>query len=59
MTKAEMRRIHALQLQGLGYRRIAAELGLSVNTVRNQISKALNVLKNGAIKIYTLILSLF
>jgi len=35
MTKAEMRRIHVLQLQGLGYRRIAAELGLSVNTVKS------------------------
>lgn len=35
MTKAEMRRIHALQLQGLAYRRIAAELGLSVNTVKS------------------------
>ena len=44
---------------GLKYEEIAQELGLSVNTVRNQISKALNVLKNGAIKIYTLILSLF
>lgn len=37
---------------GLKYEEIAKELGLSVNTVRNQISKALNVLKNGAIKIY-------
>ena len=44
---------------GLKYEEIAQELGLSVNTVRNQISKALNVLKNGAIKIYTLIVSLF
>ena len=44
---------------GLKYEEIAQELGLSVNTVRNQISKALKVLKNGAIKIYTLILSLF
>ena len=31
---------------------IADELGLSVNTVRNQISKALKVLKDGAIKIF-------
>ena len=40
---------------GLKYEEIAKELGLSVNTVRNQISKALNVLKNGAIKIYMFI----
>lgn len=44
---------------GLKYEEIAEELGLSVNTVRNQISKALNVLKNGAIKIYSFILGIF
>ena len=38
---------------GLRYEEIAEELGLSVNTVRNQISKALNVLKDGAKKIYS------
>lgn len=36
---------------GLKYEEIAEELGLSVNTVRNQISKALKMLKEGAIKI--------
>ncbi len=44
---------------GLRYEEIAEELGLSVNTVRNQISKALNVLKDGAKKIYSFILSFF
>ena len=44
---------------GLKYEEIAEELGLSINTVRNQISKALNVLKNGAIKIYSFILGIF
>lgn len=44
---------------GLKYEEIAEELGLSVNTVRNQISKALNVLKNGAVKLYTFILGFF
>lgn len=44
---------------GLKYEEIAQELGLSVNTVRNQISKALSVLKNGAIKIYSFILGIF
>ncbi len=44
---------------GLKYEEIAEELGLSVNTVRNQISKALNVLKNGAVKLYTFILGIF
>ena len=44
---------------GLKYEEIADELGLSVNTVRNQISKALNVLKNGAVKLYTFILGIF
>jgi RNA polymerase sigma-70 factor (ECF subfamily) len=44
---------------GLKYEEIAEELGLSVNTVRNQISKALNTLKDGAKKIYSFILSFF
>ena len=44
---------------GLKYEEIARELGISENTVRNQISKALNVLKNGAIKIYSFILGIF
>ena len=38
---------------GLKYEEIAEELGLSVNTVRNQISKALKVLKEGIHKLYT------
>ena len=38
---------------GLKYEEIAEELGLSVNTVRNQISKALKALKEGVHKLYT------
>jgi RNA polymerase sigma-70 factor (ECF subfamily) len=38
---------------GLKYEEIADELGLSVNTVRNQISKALKLIKEGAVKIFT------
>ena len=38
---------------GLKYEEIAEELGLSVNTVRNQISKALKLIKDGAVKIFT------
>ena len=38
---------------GLKYEEIADELGLSVNTVRNQISKALKLIKDGAVKIFT------
>ena len=38
---------------GLKYEEIAEELGLSVNTVRNQISKALKGLKDGVRKLYT------
>ena len=38
---------------GLKYEEIADELGLSVNTVRNQISKALKLIKGGAVKIFT------
>ena len=37
---------------GLKYEEIADELGLSVNTVRNHISKALKLIKDGAVKIY-------
>lgn len=37
---------------GLKYEEIATELGISENTVRNQISKALKMLKDGAIKIF-------
>lgn len=42
---------------GMKYEEIARELDVSENTVRNQISKALKTLKNGAVKIYTLFLS--
>ncbi len=38
---------------GLKYEEIAEELGLSINTVRNQISKALKMIKDGAVKIFT------
>ena len=38
--------------KGLKYEEIAEELGISENTVRNQISKALKILKEGAQKIY-------
>ena len=37
---------------GLKYEEIAEELGLSVNTVRNQVSKALKVLKEGVHRLY-------
>ena len=38
---------------GLKYMEIADELGISENTVRNQISKALKLIKEGAMKIFT------
>ena len=38
---------------GLKYEEIAQELGISENTVRNQISKALKILKEGARNIFT------
>lgn len=37
---------------GLKYEEVAREMGISENTVRNQISKALKLLKDGAVKIY-------
>ena len=37
---------------GLKYEEIAEELGLSVNTVRNQISKAVKLITEGVVKLY-------
>lgn len=37
---------------GLKYEEIAEELGISVNTVKNQVSKALKALKEGCHRIY-------
>lgn len=44
---------------GLKYEEVAREMGISENTVRNQISKALKLLKEGAVKIYSFIIGLF
>ena len=44
---------------GLKYEEIAQELGISENTVRNQISKALKVLKEGAQKIISFFFAFF
>lgn len=38
---------------GLKQEEIAQELGISLQTVKNQVSKALKILKDGAMKIYT------
>ena len=40
---------------GLRHEEIASELGISLQTVKNQVSKALKILKDGAVKIYMLI----
>ena len=40
---------------GLRQEEIAQELGISLQTVKNQVSKALKILKDGAVKIYMLI----
>ncbi len=37
---------------GMKYEEIAEELGISINTVRNQISKALKTLKEGCHRVY-------
>ena len=42
---------------GLKYEEIAEELGLSVNTVRNQISKALKLIKEGAVNFFAFLFS--
>ena len=44
---------------GLKYEEIAEELGISENTVRNQISKALKTLKEGAQKIISYFFAFF
>ena len=38
---------------GLKYKEIAEQLGLSVNTVDNQVSKALRLIREGTKKVYT------
>ena len=43
---------------GLKYEEIAQELGISENTVRNQISKALRILKEGVRNIFTYFFSI-
>ena len=43
---------------GMKYNEISDELGLSVNTVRNQIAKAIKFLKESPVKFYNWILSL-
>ena len=40
---------------GLRQEEIASELGISLQTVKNQVSKALKILKDGAVKIYMMI----
>jgi len=40
---------------GLKQEEIASELGISLQTVKNQVSKALKILKDGAVKIYMMI----
>jgi RNA polymerase sigma-70 factor (ECF subfamily) len=34
------------------YEEVAEQLGISVNTVKNQMAKALKILKEGAYKVY-------
>ncbi len=43
---------------GMKYDEISDELGLSVHTVRNQIAKAMKILKEGPVKLYNWVLSL-
>ena len=43
---------------GLRYEEIASELGISENTVRNQVSKALRILKEGVRKAVYFLLGL-
>jgi RNA polymerase sigma-70 factor (ECF subfamily) len=42
---------------GMSYEEVAAQLGISVNTVKNQMSKALKLLKGAGDKVYHLFLS--
>ena len=43
MTESERMRIDALNVEGLGYRRIAAVIGLSPNTVKSYLRRRVNV----------------
>jgi RNA polymerase sigma-70 factor (ECF subfamily) len=43
---------------GMSYEEAAAQLGISVNTVKNQMSKALKILKGEGAKVYHLFLSM-
>ena len=39
MTENEKHRINELRLNGYGYKKIARELGLSVNTVKSYLAR--------------------
>ena len=49
---SEEERIIRSERDGLTYKEIADELGISIKTVEHQISKAIKTLRNTAIKVY-------
>ena len=52
LPKARKRIFLLSKRDGLTYKEIADELGISIKTVEHQISKAIKTLRNTAIKVY-------
>ena len=59
MTQIQRERILELQDAGLGYKKIAAELGISVNTVKYHLGEAFRVMREELKDLMILLILIF